>query len=334
MRLYDKLNFYCTDHCKCHEEILESEFHIRSKAETHTVEGYNNRGRGYLARFKRKGKRYSKVEYMIQKSLKILFLKLNNEDYTYPVYKNYHLKMISNQKKAHMKTNFLQFVLIFIFTLSACKKDPHGGQKQTVNFSKTENPSGRIKFTTSAEFGDFMERLKKVGGDNVSRINVKELLIQNNIRVDDFVSLKESLNKDEFIKYQASLVRINIKNATLARSVTNTSPVASDQISRMGEDLDEDDYLVPDPYLASVLNEDREIEIGNTVYKITEFGTYVYEPSQEAIVDALVESLRSANYVLKGDLLPGEIPNGDGINICKNWYSTLSIENRCKRKYC
>ena len=86
MRLYDKLSstdvdFYCTDHCKYHKEILESEFHIRSKAETYSVEGYNNRGRRYLARFKRKGKRYNKAEHMIQKSLKILFLKLNNELY-------------------------------------------------------------------------------------------------------------------------------------------------------------------------------------------------------------------------------------------------------------
>ena len=46
MRLYDKISgtdvdFYCSDHCKCHEEILESEFHIRSKAKTYIVEGYN-----------------------------------------------------------------------------------------------------------------------------------------------------------------------------------------------------------------------------------------------------------------------------------------------------
>ncbi|KAA6327807.1 hypothetical protein EZS27_023234 [termite gut metagenome] len=33
----------------------------------------------YLARFKRKGKYYSKAQHMIEKSLKLLFLKLNNE---------------------------------------------------------------------------------------------------------------------------------------------------------------------------------------------------------------------------------------------------------------
>ncbi|KAA6305523.1 hypothetical protein EZS27_042824, partial [termite gut metagenome] len=45
---------------------------------TFTVEGYNSRIRHYLARFKRKGKCYSKAQHMIDKSLKLLFLKVKN----------------------------------------------------------------------------------------------------------------------------------------------------------------------------------------------------------------------------------------------------------------
>ncbi len=52
---------------------------MQSKAEPFTVEGYNSRIRHYLARFKRKTKCYSKAEHMIEKSLKLLILKLNNE---------------------------------------------------------------------------------------------------------------------------------------------------------------------------------------------------------------------------------------------------------------
>jgi insertion element IS1 protein InsB len=84
MKLYDKLRytevaFYCTDHWKPYEEMLSSQFHIQSKAQTYTIEGYNSRIRHYLARFKRKGKCYSKAVHMIEKSLNLLFLKLNNE---------------------------------------------------------------------------------------------------------------------------------------------------------------------------------------------------------------------------------------------------------------
>ncbi|MFJ1327997.1 IS1/IS1595 family N-terminal zinc-binding domain-containing protein [Capnocytophaga canimorsus] len=42
-------------------------------------EGYNSRIRHYLARFKRKGKCYSKSKTMLENSLKLLFLKLNNQ---------------------------------------------------------------------------------------------------------------------------------------------------------------------------------------------------------------------------------------------------------------
>ena len=84
MKLYKQIEdievgFYCTDYWKSYEDILNKEFHIQSKKQTCMIEGYNSRIRHYLARFKRKGKCYSKAEHMIEKSLNLLFLKLNNE---------------------------------------------------------------------------------------------------------------------------------------------------------------------------------------------------------------------------------------------------------------
>ncbi|MFJ1328776.1 IS1 family transposase, partial [Capnocytophaga canimorsus] len=64
---------------KSYSEVIPSEKHMESKAETFTVEGYNSRIRHYLARFKRKGKYYSKSKTMLENSLKLLFLKLNNQ---------------------------------------------------------------------------------------------------------------------------------------------------------------------------------------------------------------------------------------------------------------
>jgi insertion element IS1 protein InsB len=55
------------------------EKHLQTKAETFTVEGYNSRIRHYLARFKRKTKCYSKAAFMIEISLNLLMMKLNNE---------------------------------------------------------------------------------------------------------------------------------------------------------------------------------------------------------------------------------------------------------------
>ncbi|MFK8283718.1 IS1 family transposase [Capnocytophaga canis] len=84
LKLWKKLknrdiNGFCSDYWKSYSEVIPSEKHMESKAETFTVEGYNSKIRHYLARFKRKGKCYSKSKTMLENSLKLLFLKLNNQ---------------------------------------------------------------------------------------------------------------------------------------------------------------------------------------------------------------------------------------------------------------
>jgi insertion element IS1 protein InsB len=82
--LWDKIkdfavNSFATDYWKSYEDFIPAEKHLQSKAETFTIEGYNSRIRHYLARFKRKTKCYSKAKFMIEYSLKLLMLKLNNK---------------------------------------------------------------------------------------------------------------------------------------------------------------------------------------------------------------------------------------------------------------
>jgi insertion element IS1 protein InsB len=84
LRLWDKIKdlqsqYYYSDYWASYTEFIPRERHRQSKAETYTVEGYNSRIRHYLARFKRKGKCYTKAEHMLEKSLNLLFLKLNNQ---------------------------------------------------------------------------------------------------------------------------------------------------------------------------------------------------------------------------------------------------------------
>ncbi|WP_294286902.1 IS1 family transposase [uncultured Chryseobacterium sp.] len=76
---HDDINGFCSDYWKSYSELIPEQKHCESKAETFTVEGYNSRIRHYLARFKRKTKCYSKKQYMLENSLKLLFLKLNNQ---------------------------------------------------------------------------------------------------------------------------------------------------------------------------------------------------------------------------------------------------------------
>ena len=68
------VNYFASDYWKSYEDFIPAE-----KAETCTIESYNSRIKHYLARFKRKGKCYSKSDYMIEISLNLLMLKLNNK---------------------------------------------------------------------------------------------------------------------------------------------------------------------------------------------------------------------------------------------------------------
>jgi insertion element IS1 protein InsB len=76
---YLNISYFASDYWKSYEDFIPAEKHLQSKAETYTIEGYNSRIRHYLARFKRKGKCYSKADYMIEKSLNLLMLKINNQ---------------------------------------------------------------------------------------------------------------------------------------------------------------------------------------------------------------------------------------------------------------
>jgi insertion element IS1 protein InsB len=67
------ISTFYSDHWKSYNEFVPPEKLLQTKAETFTVEGYNSRIRHYLARFKRKGKCYSKAQHMIKKSLNLLF---------------------------------------------------------------------------------------------------------------------------------------------------------------------------------------------------------------------------------------------------------------------
>ena len=64
---------------KSYEEFIPKEKHLQSKSVTFTIESYNSRIRHYLDRFKRKTKCYSKSILMIEYSLKLLMLKMNNK---------------------------------------------------------------------------------------------------------------------------------------------------------------------------------------------------------------------------------------------------------------
>lgn len=71
---------YYTDYWKPYEKFLPPEKHIKSKAETQSIEGYNSLFRHYLARLHRKLACYSKSLEMLKISLNLVInFKLNKK---------------------------------------------------------------------------------------------------------------------------------------------------------------------------------------------------------------------------------------------------------------
>jgi len=68
-----------SDYWKPYEAIIPKDKHIRSKAETFTVEGYNSLFRHFLARMRRKSKCYSKSVDRLREAIMMLMLKRNNQ---------------------------------------------------------------------------------------------------------------------------------------------------------------------------------------------------------------------------------------------------------------
>jgi insertion element IS1 protein InsB len=67
-----------SDYWKSYKEIVPNDLLIQSKKETYTVESYNGILRHFLARFRRKGKCFSRSEEMMKYSIALLIAKRNN----------------------------------------------------------------------------------------------------------------------------------------------------------------------------------------------------------------------------------------------------------------
>ncbi len=73
------------------------------------------------------------------------------------------------------------------------------------------------------------------------------------------------------------------------------------------------DTLVDDPAFASVLNDKGEVQVGNSVYRITPNGTFMYLPAKENQVDQLTKKLESGNSIPETQQKPYLYKVDDGV---------------------
>lgn len=120
---------------------------------------------------------------------------------------------------------------------------------------------------------------------------------------------------NEIEKVQEFIIK---KKAKLDKKTSNTSKIASEEISF-------EDEIIPDPSLAALLNEDREIIISDSLYKYTENGMYfclmkdkqkLYDYLNKVGLSGKLSKNTSTNSQLTSKMaLPAVTEVSDGINL-------------------
>ncbi|WP_069659377.1 hypothetical protein [Arcticibacter eurypsychrophilus] len=145
-----------------------------------------------------------------------------------------------------------------------CQKDEEAPPTNTLVNSIQFN-EGRLKITSLQSFNDLMQE----GHDHSDDIS----FVQNKI---------SSTVSSRFIS-------LEMKKNTLTSKIDGFSVSEENGSNATIEDL------VPDPIFASVLNEDGEIQIDSTVYKVTLYGTFMFLSDKLSSVDSLIATFDSKN---------------------------------------
>ncbi len=118
-------------------------------------------------------------------------------------------------------------------------------------------------------------------------------LIENNVEAK--VILKKYTGKINFLSLH------DIKYEKLLSE--NIARVTSDSI-----DILETDTLIIDPYFENLLNGDHEIQVEGTLYKVTQYGTYICLPEKRNRLNETLKGIENSNMQLtiSNRMFPGE----------------------------
>lgn len=159
--------------------------------------------------------------------------------------------------KNHFRSAMAGSILIAAFTLAGCKKD----YKETPATSPANNAKGEYMiFSSKEKLGRCIEDLTT---DNLSNAGA---ILQ---------------------RYQAPVGFQSLYNSKPAQILSNarTEQAATTPAAYNGQDL------VPDQYFASILNDKLEVQVENTLYKITKYGTFMCMPDKLDRVNAIISEM-------------------------------------------
>ncbi|WP_333820243.1 hypothetical protein [Ohtaekwangia sp.] len=168
----------------------------------------------------------------------------------------------------------LQLTIIAALIIFSCNEPEESpNSKQVPSIKPVTIVDDRLNFASKEVFKNYMTEL--LGTNSNSKI-IREKYTRNG----KFKSLRD--------------IRIE-RTLTLARIESDSMAI-------------EADTLIDDPNFESVLNENHEVQVEGTLYKITPYGTYICTPEKRDRVNEILATLLLNNFELTpiNRTIPGE----------------------------
>lgn len=195
-------------------------------------------------------------------------------------------KINSTVKKQIYKSILFSFLSFSLMT--SCEDDKiNSNTNQIENIKITEEGVVEVENSSTLKF---LAKSYQESSENQNEIIEKVKDLQDKgfeplvpiFEGDDDPKIQEYLSK----KYNKIQQR-KLKEGTLSKSVSED------------EELTIDDEVVLDPFLTSILNEDREIIVGDSLYKYTEVGLYFSHKDNSDKLRSYVSSLNYEDELMK-----------------------------------
>jgi hypothetical protein len=177
--------------------------------------------------------------------------------------------------------NFL-IPLACLVSMSSCENNIDSEIKsQDTSLSNIELLNGTVKLQNKTALKDILNSYKE-NAENQNEFNDKIREIQDK----GFKPLTPIFDENNTQGIQDFLTRkkARIQKVKLELGITSKS-------SKSDDEIEFDDELISDPSFAALLNEDRKIYVGDSIYKYTETGLYFCLIKDEQKLDNYLNKL-------------------------------------------
>ena len=173
-----------------------------------------------------------------------------------------------------LKFNKLLLTLAIGLLMFSCNKKETLQPVSGVNLSVK---NGRAVFENEDAFREFMGYAKEANFNSGYVEKLKEMEQKG------FHSLQPEYGQDNFDYVEKTELRKIEEHGKLERMYPNARALSNPQ------GIDDEDALIADPFFASVLNNQREIQVGNKIYKYTVEGVFVVNEDKVKDLYAFIE---------------------------------------------